>query len=337
MQKQSEARQSNPQKGNRDLSKYKVAPDGFTLVLRAEAVREQLSQRVLREKPSYTPFGEEMQVLSAAAKMNLPVILLGGEGVGKTTSVQRLAYNMRVPFTREIGSEDMRKYDLTGWARDIENLVFWDDGILSRCARSEMPNILYLDEAIGMPKGVFTSVSQAFDNNRLLPLAGTGEDLSTKDTLIILSFNPPRLEEMDLLPRKATIDRFVVLRYPRKTGDEAIKVLRAKYFNLATGNGMDEMKELTIQQAFEKYEDICRDIYDELNGDVFRNNFGGILHGEASTRSIEKALLLISAGLNPQTAIMCSMINGLSPIEDPNTEKLINAGKMIVEQKLGQR
>lgn len=333
-----ESRLPGPVNGARDLSRYMVAPDGFTAVLKPEAADAQLGHFRIMQAFRYTPFGKELQILMAAARKNLPVMLIGSPGVGKTTSVEALAHELGIPLLTKMGSTGMRVYDLVGYPRDIDGHVFWDDGPLSLCARASIKSILYFDEAIMIPDGVFTSLSDAFDHRRQLSMP-TLEVLSTKETMVILSFNPPKFESMDLLPTEAIMDRFVVIRYPKRKGSDVRALLEAKYGGMENGlrKEIEEHGErMSESEALGRFGKVLEDIHDEFNGETFRNEYGGILYGEAAVRSIEKAVLLISAGLDPHTAIEVSMVNGLSPIDDPSTDRFIEAARTIIESKLGQ-
>jgi hypothetical protein len=190
-----------------------------------------------------------------------------------------------------------------------------------------------------IPDGVFTSLSDAFDHRRQLSLP-TLDVLSTKHIMIVMSFNPPKFESMDMLPTEAIMDRFIVVRYPKRKGSDVRALLEAKYGNVENGlkkeieSKGDAMSETEALGRFGKQ---LEDIHDELNGETFRNEYAGILYGEAAARSIEKAVLLISAGLDPHTAIEVSMVNGLCPIDDPSTGKFLEAAGEIINQKFGEK
>jgi len=318
----------------RDLSHYRMAPDGFTLVRRAESIKPLLEQHRIIEKPSYVPFGRELAAMKAAAKKSLPIMLLGRPAVGKTTSVERIAHSLEVPMITELGKEETQTYDYVGYRQEAGDMIFYEDGKFSLCARSETGVVLYFDEAIRTPKGVFTSLAEAFDYRRQLSLV-TLEVLDTKKVVVVFSFNPPKLEDVELLPHEATIDRFVVLRYPKKDGKRVREIFERKYRKNGNGNGEELGEEMAEEEAIGKYGTALEKIYDELNGKVLRNEYAALLQGEATERSFRKAIKLISAGLDLETAVQVSYVNGMVPVEHPQVEDFIKAAGRLVGKEIG--
>ncbi|HEX5637333.1 MAG TPA: AAA family ATPase, partial [Gammaproteobacteria bacterium] len=52
----------------------------------------------IRDEPYYEPVGEEIEVFLAAYKQQLPILLKGPTGCGKTRFMEHMAWRLQKPF-----------------------------------------------------------------------------------------------------------------------------------------------------------------------------------------------------------------------------------------------
>src|SRR3989344_1466476 len=96
----------------------------------------------VREGIPYIPQSNELDVSYACYRLQLPLMLRGPTGIGKTTLVSHLANELGVPLVSEPCNEDTVAADLIG--RNLPS--GWVDGSATRSLRHEDGAIYYLDE-----------------------------------------------------------------------------------------------------------------------------------------------------------------------------------------------
>ena len=101
--------------------------------------------RVL-EAPNYIAQGNEEAVFAAAFRSNIPMILKGPTGCGKTRFVEHMAHNLDLPLIMVSCHEDLTAADLVGRYLFRDNQTVWQDGPLTLTVRHG--GICYLDEII---------------------------------------------------------------------------------------------------------------------------------------------------------------------------------------------
>src|SRR6188768_3212362 len=96
--------------------------------------------------PYYVPVGREVEVFAECHRQNLPVMLKGPTGCGKTRFVEHMAWKLGRPLVTIACHDDLSASDLTGRYLIRGSDTEWRDGPLTRAVRSGA--ICYLDEVV---------------------------------------------------------------------------------------------------------------------------------------------------------------------------------------------
>jgi nitric oxide reductase NorQ protein len=161
--------------------------------------------------PFYKPAGRECEVFEAAYKKNLPVLLKGPTGCGKTRFVAHMASRLGLPLHTVACHDDLTAADLTGrWLLKGGETV-WIDGPLTKAVREG--GICYLDEVVEARKDVTVVLHPLTDDRRILPLERTGETIEAHpDFMLVVSYNPGYQNILKAL-KPSTRQRFVALEF----------------------------------------------------------------------------------------------------------------------------
>src|SRR5271170_1399687 len=139
--------------------------------------------------PFYRPVGDEVEVFRAAARRNLPVLLKGPTGCGKTRFVEAMAYELGRDLVTVAGHEDLTSADLIGRFLLEGGETTWKDGPLTRAVRSGA--ICYLDEIVEARQDTTVVIHPLTDARRMLPLEKKNELVSAHpDFQLVISYNP---------------------------------------------------------------------------------------------------------------------------------------------------
>jgi nitric oxide reductase NorQ protein len=71
-------------------------------------------EHYINDEPCYQPIGEEIRVFDAAYKQQLPVLLKGPTGCGKTRFMEHLAWRLKRPLITISCHYDLTASDLVG-------------------------------------------------------------------------------------------------------------------------------------------------------------------------------------------------------------------------------
>lgn len=141
------------------------------------------------ELPFYQPTGNEIELFEYAWKNQLPLLIKGPTGCGKTRFIQHMAAKMEQQLYTVACHDDLTSADLTGRHLISETGTFWNDGPLTRAVREGA--ICYLDEIVEARKDTTVVLHPLTDDRRILPLDRTGEILKAPDSfMLIVSYNP---------------------------------------------------------------------------------------------------------------------------------------------------
>ena len=172
--------------------------------------------------PWYLPVGDEVALFEAAYAAQLPVLLKGPTGCGKTRFVEHMAARLaagpgplrpdaRQPLITVACHEDLTANDLVGRHLLAHDRTVWADGPLTRAVRRGA--ICYLDEVVEARKDSTVVIHSLADHRRELPIEKTGELLQAHPGFaLVISYNPGYQSVLkDLKP--STRQRFVSLAF----------------------------------------------------------------------------------------------------------------------------
>ena len=242
------------------------------------------------EAPFYQPQGDECELFAAAAAQNLPVLLKGPTGCGKTRFVAHMAAKLGRPLYTVACHDDLTAADLVGRHLIGDGKTVWCDGPLTRAVREG--GICYLDEVVEARKDTTVVLHPLADDRRILPIDRTGELLEAPPSfMLVVSYNPGYQNLLKGM-KPSTRQRFVSIRFdfPRAEQEEAILLGE-------TGCAPDLARRLvTIAGALRALKD--RD-----------------LEEAASTRLLIYAALLVKDGMDPVAACRVGIVESLT--DDP--------------------
>ncbi len=141
------------------------------------------------ERPFYHAVGNEERVFAAAFRQQLPVLLKGPTGCGKTRFVEAMAHEMGRPLITVACHDDLTTADLVGRFLLRGGETEWVDGPLTRAVREGA--ICYLDEVVEARQDTTVVLHPLADHRRTLPIERLGETLSAAAGFcLVVSYNP---------------------------------------------------------------------------------------------------------------------------------------------------
>ncbi len=159
----------------------------------------------------YRPTGSEIPVFEQAAALELPILLKGPTGCGKTRFVEYMAWRLKRPMITVACHEDLFASDLIGRYLLKNDETVWVDGPLTRAVR--MGAICYLDEIVEARKDTTVVIHPLTDNRRTLPIDKKGEIVRAHpDFMLVISYNPGYQSVLKDL-KQSTRQRFVSLSF----------------------------------------------------------------------------------------------------------------------------
>lgn len=161
--------------------------------------------------PFYQAQGQEIELFEHAYRRQLPVLLKGPTGCGKTRFVEYMAAKLGRPLHTVACHDDLSAADLVGRHLIGEGTTYWNDGPLTRAVREGA--ICYLDEVVEARKDTTVILHPLSDNRRILPLERTGETLhAPPEFMLVVSYNPGYQNLLKGM-KPSTRQRFVALRF----------------------------------------------------------------------------------------------------------------------------
>ena len=141
------------------------------------------------EIPYYEAQGNEVSLFEHAWKNQLPVMIKGPTGCGKTRFIEHMAARLERPLYTVSCHDDLTAADLVGRHLISDSGTFWSDGPLTRAVREGA--ICYLDEVVEARKDTTVVLHPLTDNRRILPIERTGETLKAPpEFMLVVSYNP---------------------------------------------------------------------------------------------------------------------------------------------------
>jgi len=241
----------------------------------------------ITEEPYYESVGNEIEVFEAAYANQLPVLLKGPTGCGKTRFMEHMAWRLKRPLITVSCHDDLTASDLVGRFLISGGETVWVDGPLAKAVRAG--GICYLDEIVEARKDTTVVIHPLADDRRVLPMEKLGELLEASDDFCMaISYNPGYQSVLKDL-KQSTRQRFVALEF-----DYPAAGLEAKIVANETGVS-DEIAAQLVKFA-----------------QMTRNLKGSGLEEGASTRLLVHAAKLMKSGVNPVVACRSSIVQALT-------------------------
>ncbi len=168
-------------------------------------------QRTDDSIPFYAPQGDEVTLFEHAWNNQLPLLIKGPTGCGKTRFVQHMAARLGRPLYTVSCHDDLTAADLVGRHLIGDSGTYWSDGPLTRAVREGA--ICYLDEVVEARKDTTVVLHPLTDDRRILPIERTGETLHAPDEfMLVVSYNPGYQNLLKNL-KPSTRQRFIAVTF----------------------------------------------------------------------------------------------------------------------------
>ncbi len=253
--------------------------------------------RMVEREPYYEAAGNEIAVFEAAYASQIPVLLKGPTGCGKTRFVEYMAWRLKRPLITVSCHDDLTAADLIGRYLITNNETVWVDGPLAHAVRCG--GICYLDEIVEARKDTTVVIHPLADDRRILPMEKHGELLhAPKEFLLAMSYNPGYQSVLKEL-KQSTRQRFIGIEFNYPPAALEKKII------IAETNIAPDSADQLIRLA-----------------EMTRNLKGNGLDEGASTRLLIHAGKLIAKGIPARAACTGAVAEALT--DDPDMLRAIN-------------
>lgn len=238
-------------------------------------------------EPYYESQGDEVALFEAAYNNQIPILLKGPTGCGKTRFMEHMAWRLKRPLITVSCHDDLTASDLVGRYLITAGETVWMDGPLARAVR--MGGICYLDEVVEARKDTTVVIHPLADDRRVLPIEKTGELLTAPAEFgLAISYNPGYQSVLKDL-KQSTRQRFVAIEfdYPHSDLEKKIIMHEAKLDDAMAGK--------LVKFA-----------------GMTRNLKGSGLEEGASTRLLVHAGKLMASGISPRSACRGAIAEALT-------------------------
>ncbi len=260
---------------------------------------------VIREEPYYRFVGDEIELFEAAYAQQLPVLLKGPTGCGKTRFIEYMAWRLgrpltvvkrrgkaeqdgnRLPLVTIACHEDLTASDLVGrYLLEIDGTK-WMDGPVTKAVKAG--GICYLDEIVEARKDTTVLIHPLTDHRRILPVDKKGEVVEAHPRfLLVISYNPGYQSALKDL-KHSTRQRFIALEFGPPPRDIEAEIVEKE-------SGCTPETAMSLAKLGEKVRNLREH---------------GLQEG-ASTRLLIYAGKLISQGIAPRRACQVSVVWALT-------------------------
>ena len=172
----------------------------------------------------YKAVGSEIEVFNQINQMQLPLLLKGPTGSGKSRFIEFMANELNKKLITVSCHEETSATDLIGRFIIKGAETVWIDGPLSIAVKNG--HILYLDEVAEARPDVIVAIHSLTDHRRELFIDKLGETIKAHpDFLLVASFNPGYQKGFKEL-KPSTRQRFVALSfdYPNQKAETEILI-----------------------------------------------------------------------------------------------------------------
>ena len=193
-------------------------------------------------EPFYLPIGDEVALFTAAFEQQIPVLLKGPTGCGKTRFIEYMAWKLGRPLTiiKDAGDgggdtvhglplvtvachEDLTASDLVGRYLLEGESTRWIDGPLTRAVKAGA--ICYLDEVVEARKDTTVLIHPLTDHRRILPIDKRGQIVeAAPGFLLVISYNPGYQSALKDL-KHSTRQRFVAVEFGYPSREQEAQII----------------------------------------------------------------------------------------------------------------
>jgi len=235
----------------------------------------------------YLEQNNEVELFEAAASMDLPVLIKGPTGCGKTRFIEHMGEKLNRKVYTVVCHDDLSSADLIGRHLINEKGTFWQDGPLTKAVREG--GICYLDEIIEARKDTTVVLHSLADYRRVLPIDRTGEVITAHpDFMLVVSYNPGYQNVLKGM-KPSTKQRFISMEFTYPKADIEKKVIIKE-------SGIDD-------ETATKLVSIASEIRNLSDTDI---------QEVVSTRLLIYAAKLIVKGFDPYSACIHSIVQSMS-------------------------
>lgn len=157
----------------------------------------------------YFSNGNEVKLFEQAFRQQLPVMLTGPTGCGKTRLVEHMGLLLGRPVVTISCHDDLTSSDLVGRFMVTGGDVVWTDGPLTRAVKAGA--ICYLDEVVEARHDSLAILHSLTDHRRALYLDRAGEVVQAPESfMLVCSYNPAYRSSLKEL-KPSFRQRFVTL------------------------------------------------------------------------------------------------------------------------------
>ena len=237
--------------------------------------------------PFYAEQCDECALFAQCHAQQLPLLIKGPTGCGKTRFVEHMAARLGRPLITVSCHDDLSAADLVGRHLIGNGSTVWADGPLTRAVREGA--IVYLDEVVEARKDTTVVLHPLADDRRILPIERTGEQLKAPpEFMLVISYNPGYQNLLKGL-KPSTRQRFtaLTLNYPAPAVERSILEKE--------GHASPAVAARLVQLA-----------------QALRRLTDHDLEETASTRLLVMAARLASAGMGLRQACRAAVVDALS-------------------------
>ncbi|GBE01231.1 denitrification regulatory protein NirQ [bacterium BMS3Bbin06] len=264
--------------------------------IHTKTIEKSMQDFRIEGEPFYLPIEDEIRLFEIAYRNQLPLMLKGPTGCGKTRFLSYMAYKLDLPLITIACHEDLTASDLVGRYLLDGASTRWQDGPLTLAVR--YGGICYLDEIVEARKDTTVVIHPLTDDRRMLPIEKQGQILESTDKFMLaISYNPGYQTVLKDL-KQSTKQRFISIEfgYPPASLEEEIIIHEGS---------VDKRTASDLRKIAEK----------------FRTLKGRGLDEGVSTRLLIYAGLLIKEGIDPRRACTVALIMPIT--DDPEMQKTL--------------
>ncbi len=244
------------------------------------------------DQPYYRSIGREVEVFEHAYHNQLPMLLKGPTGSGKSRFVEYMAYRLQKDLITVACHEETSSTDLVGRFIIKGAETVWQDGPLTRAVKQGA--IIYLDEIAEARPDVIVAIHPLTDFRRVLYIDKLGIEIKAHPNfMLVASYNPGYQKGFKEL-KPSTRQRFISLSFNYPDPEKEAEII-------ANESQIDAQTARRLVKIANKIRNLT-----ELG-----------LAETVSTRLLVDAGKLIHTGLNKRLAVHAAVIEPLT--DDPDT------------------